>query len=147
GGREFAAKHAECIFLGGSRRIVASSVADIRRRAALQGRNPAEILMFALISVIVAPTEAEAEARHVEYRRHISPEGALALLSGWTGIDFSNYSLDDPVEYVKNDAVNSMVEAFTRGNLSKKWTVRELVEYGGLGGPAPTIIGSPASVA
>src|SRR5436305_1567206 len=59
-GRAFAAKHAECVFLGGSRRIVASSVADIRRRAALQGRNPAEILMFALISVIVAPTEAEA---------------------------------------------------------------------------------------
>jgi FMN-dependent oxidoreductase (nitrilotriacetate monooxygenase family) len=146
-GREFAAKHAECVFLGGSRRIVASSVADIRRRAALQGRNPAEILMFELISVIVAPTEAEAEAKHAEYRRHISPEGALALLSGWTGIDFSNYSLDDPVEYVKNDAVNSMVEAFTRGNLSKKWTVRELVEYGGLGGPAPTIVGSPATVA
>src|SRR5262249_54437453 len=45
-----------------------------------------------------------------------------------------------------NDAVNSIVEAFTR-NAGRTWTVRELVEYGGLGGPAPKIIGSPTQVA
>jgi alkanesulfonate monooxygenase SsuD/methylene tetrahydromethanopterin reductase-like flavin-dependent oxidoreductase (luciferase family) len=125
---------------------VAANVADIRRRAALHGRDPAEILMFCGISVIVAPSEAQAQAKFEEYRRYISPEGALALLSGWTGIDFSRYKLDDPLSYVKNDAVNSIVEALTR-NANRKWTVRELVEYGGLGGPAPTIIGSPSQVA
>jgi FMN-dependent oxidoreductase (nitrilotriacetate monooxygenase family) len=145
-GREFAGTHAECVFLGGSKRIVAANVADIRRRAALHGRDPAEILMFCGITVIVAPSEAQAQAKFEEYRRYISPEGALALLSGWTGIDFSRYELDDPLSYVKNDAVNSIVEALTR-NANRKWTVRELVEYGGLGGPAPTIIGSPTQVA
>jgi FMN-dependent oxidoreductase (nitrilotriacetate monooxygenase family) len=145
-GREFAAKHAECVFLTGSKQIVASSVADIRRRAALQGRNPTEILMFAGISVIVGPSEAEARARLEEYRRYIKPEGVLALLSGWTGIDFSQYALDDPLGYVKNDAVNSIVEALTH-KAKRKWTVRELVEYGALGGPAPTIVGSPTQAA
>ena len=145
-GREFAAKHAECIFLTGSKRIVKSNVADVRRRAALQGRPPGEILMFAGISVIVGETESDAQAKLKEYRRHISPEGALALLSGWTGIDFSQYSLDAPLSYVKNDAVNSIVEALTR-KANRKWTVRELIEYGGLGGPAPTIVGSPVQVA
>jgi FMN-dependent oxidoreductase (nitrilotriacetate monooxygenase family) len=145
-GREFAGKHAECVFLGGSKRIVAANVADIRRRAALHDRDPAEILMFCGITVIVAPSEAQAQAKFEEYRRYISPEGALALLSGWTGIDFSRYELDDPLSYVKNDAVNSIVEALTR-NANRRWTVRELVEYGGLGGPAPTIIGSPTQVA
>lgn len=145
-GREFAAKHAECIFLTGSKRIVASNVADVRRRAALHGRSPGEILMFAGISVIVGDTASDAQAKLKEYRRHISPEGALALLSGWTGIDFSQYSLDDPLSYVKNDAVNSIVEALTH-KANRKWTVRELIEYGGLGGPAPTIVGSPVQVA
>jgi long-chain alkane monooxygenase len=145
-GREFAAKHAECVFVTGSKKIVASNVADIRRRAAAHGRDPAGILMFAAISVIVGPSESEAQAKLEDYRRYISPEGALALLSGWTGIDFAQYSLEDPLSYVKNDAVNSIVEALTR-KASRKWTVRELVEYGGLGGPAPTIVGSPIQVA
>jgi alkanesulfonate monooxygenase len=102
--------------------------------------------MFAGISVVAAPSEAQAQAKFAEYRRYISPEGALALLSGWTGIDFSQYGLDDPISYVKNDAVNSIVESLTR-NANRTWTVRELVEYGGLGGPAPTIVGSPTQVA
>ncbi|HJU09898.1 MAG TPA: LLM class flavin-dependent oxidoreductase [Candidatus Binataceae bacterium] len=145
-GREFAAQHAECVFLTGSKRIVGSSVADIRRRAALHGRDRSDILMFAGISAIVGNTESEAQAKLEDYRRYIKPEGALALLSGWTGIDFAKYALDDPLSYVKNDAVNSIVEALTR-KANRKWTVRELVEYGGLGGPAPTIIGSARQVA
>jgi alkanesulfonate monooxygenase len=145
-GREFAGKHAECVFLSGSKPVVASSIADIRRRAALHGRDPAEILMFTLITVIAGRSEAEAQAKFEEYRRYISPEGALALLSGWTGIDFSQYGLDDPISYVKNDAINSAVKAFTRST-NRRWTVRQLVEYGGLGGPAPTIIGSASQVA
>jgi long-chain alkane monooxygenase len=98
------------------------------------------------VAVVVGHTEREAHAKYDEYRRYVNPEGALALLSGWTGIDFSQYALDDPISYVKNDAVNSIVEAFTR-NAGRTWTVRELVEYGGLGGPAPKIIGSPTQVA
>ena len=96
--------------------------------------------------MVAAPSEAQAQAKLAEYRRYISPEGALALLSGWTGIDFSQYGLDDPISYVKNDAVNSIVESLTR-NANRTWTVRELVEYGGLGGPAPKIIGSQTQVA
>src|SRR3984893_3646699 len=145
-GREFAGKQAECIFVAGSKPTVASSVADIRRRAACNGRNPAEVLMFAGVTVIVGRTEKEAHAKYDEYRRYVIPEAALALLSGWTGIDFSQYALDDPISYVKNDAVNSIVEAFTR-SADRTWTVRELVEYAGLGGPAPKIIGSPTQVA
>jgi alkanesulfonate monooxygenase len=145
-GREFAGKHAECVFLSGSKPLVASSVGDIRRHAALHGREPAEVLMFTLLTVIVGQSEAQARAKQEEYRRYISPEGALALLSGWTGIDFSQYALDDPISYARNDAINSAVEAFTR-SAGRKWTLRELVDYGGLGGPAPTIVGSPTQVA
>jgi FMN-dependent oxidoreductase (nitrilotriacetate monooxygenase family) len=146
-GRDFAAKHAECVFLSGpSPKIAAPIVADIRRRAADHGRNPQEILMFALMTVITAPTDAEAWEKFDDYRRYINHEGALALFSGWTGIDFSQYALSDRLRYIKNDAVRSALEAFTVGDPARIWTVREIAEYVGIGGPGPVIIGSPKKV-
>jgi alkanesulfonate monooxygenase SsuD/methylene tetrahydromethanopterin reductase-like flavin-dependent oxidoreductase (luciferase family) len=40
-GRQFAATHAECVFINGpSKQVIAPIVADFRRRAAAAGRNP-----------------------------------------------------------------------------------------------------------
>jgi len=97
--------------------------------------------------VIVGRTEAEARAKQQDYSRYINPEAALALYSGWTGIDFAAYALDDPLRYERNDAINSAVEAFTRADLTRSWTVRDIIEYLGLGGPSAKIIGSPEQVA
>ncbi len=97
-GREFAARHAECVFMAApTKQIIAGSVADIRKRAAAHGRNPSEILIFALATVIPGATDEAARAKLAEYQSYVSPEGALALVSGWTGIDFSKYGLDDVV--------------------------------------------------
>ena len=57
--------------------------------AAEAGRDPKAILMFAMMTVIVAPTDEEAQAKLADYRRYADPEGALTLMSGWTGVDFS----------------------------------------------------------
>jgi FMN-dependent oxidoreductase (nitrilotriacetate monooxygenase family) len=147
-GCEFAARHAECVFLlGPSKQVVAPRVADIRRRAARYGRNPAEILIFTLMTVIVGRTEAEAKAKFDDYRGHISHAGALTLFSGWTGIDFSRYALDDPIRYLKNDAINSAVEAFTLADPNRTWTVREIAEFVGIGGMGPILVGSPEQIA
>ena len=41
-GRDFAARHAECVFINGpSKKVVGGIVADMRRRAAAAGRDPA----------------------------------------------------------------------------------------------------------
>jgi FMN-dependent oxidoreductase (nitrilotriacetate monooxygenase family) len=147
-GREFAAKHAECVFLlGPSKHVVAPRVADLRQRAARYGRDPKELLVFTLMTVIVGRTEAEAEAKYAEYRSYVSHPGALTLFSGWTGVDFSRYDLDDPIEYIKNDAINSAVEAFTVADPKKVWTVREIAEFVGIGGMGAIVVGSPGSVA
>src|SRR3981081_872980 len=46
-GRQFAARHAECVFMSGpSAKVIAPRVAAIRTLAREIGRNPAEILMF-----------------------------------------------------------------------------------------------------
>lgn len=147
-GRDFAAKHAECVFVSGpTPQVLAPVVADIRRRATSYGREPREILIFALMTVITGQSEEAAQEKLAEYRKHMNHEGALALFSGWTGIDFSKYALDDPIRYLESNAAQSAVEAFTIADPSKVWTVREIAEYVGIGGPGPVVVGSPTRVA
>jgi len=147
-GREFAARHAECVFLSGpSARVIGPRVADIRQLAARHGRDPAGILMFSLVTVIVAPTGAAARAKHDDYRSHLSREGALALFSGFTGIDFSTYDLDQKVRYIENDAGRSAMENVTRADPSRTWTVGEVADHIALGGNGPVVVGDPCEVA
>jgi alkanesulfonate monooxygenase len=147
-GRQFAAKHAECVFMSGpSAKIIAPRVAAIRDEAARLGRNPAEILMFNMMTIILGNTEAEAAAKYADYRSHINPEGALALMSGWTGIDFSGYELDQQVRHVQNDAGRSALDNVTRGDPDRVWTVRDVIEHVGIGGAGPVVTGTPESVA
>jgi FMN-dependent oxidoreductase (nitrilotriacetate monooxygenase family) len=147
-GVAFAARHAECVFIAApTKRVLAPRVADIRRGAAAQGRDPSDILIFTLMTVIVGRTDAEAQAKHEEYRRYVSHEGALALMSGWTGIDFGAYDLDAPLQYIHNEAIQSATEALTSADPDRVWTVREVAEFGGIGGLGPVIVGSPQRVA
>ncbi len=147
-GRQFAAKHAECVFMSGpSAKIIAPRVSAIRQEAAALGRNPAEILMFNMMTIMLGNTEAEAAAKYADYRSHISPEGALALMSGWTGIDFSGYELDQQVRHVQNDAGRSALDNVTRGDPDRVWTVRDVIEHVGIGGAGPVVVGTPESVA
>ncbi|HTO64435.1 MAG TPA: 5,10-methylene tetrahydromethanopterin reductase, partial [Bradyrhizobium sp.] len=109
--------------------------------------NPAEILMFSMFTVILGETEAEARAKYADYRAHISPEGALTLMSGWTGVDFSALALDQEVQHVQNDAGRSAMDNITRADPSRVWTVREVAEHVGIGGIGPVIVGTPEHVA
>jgi FMN-dependent oxidoreductase (nitrilotriacetate monooxygenase family) len=147
-GRDFAARHAECVFMAAPSKTVATGyVSDIRRRAALYGRAPESIRIFNLTTAIVGRTSEEAREKHAEYRRYISHAGALTLMSGWTGIDFSVYDLDEPVRYIRNEAVHSAVESFTTADPDKTWTVREVAEHVGIGGFGPLLVGSALEVA
>jgi alkanesulfonate monooxygenase len=147
-GRQFAAGHAECVFMSGpSAKVIAPRVTAIREAAAKAGRNPADILMFSMFTIILGRTEAEAQAKYADYRKHISAEGALTLMSGWTGVDFSTYALDQQVRHVQNDAGRSAMDNITRADPDRVWTVREVAEHVGIGGIGPIAVGTPEKVA
>ncbi|MQT15166.1 LLM class flavin-dependent oxidoreductase [Segnochrobactrum spirostomi] len=147
-GRAFAGRHAECVFMSGpSKTVIAPRVAAVRAAAAAAGRDPAEIRIFALMTVIVAPTDAEAAAKLAEYRHYASLEGALTLMSGWTGVDFAALDPDQIVEHVDREAGRSALENITRADPSRRWTVREVAEHVAIGGIGPVLVGSPATVA
>lgn len=146
-GREFAARHAECVFANQGRGALKENIADIRRRAAAYGRRPEDIQVFVGATIVTAPTEAEARDKYEDYRSHMHTKGALALLSGWTGVDFSQFKPEDPVTYVKNDSMQSKLEAMTIRSPDRIWRVKDLVDFGEVGGRGPFIVGTPAQVA
>lgn len=147
-GRAFAAKHAECVFINGpSPQVVAPQVAELRRRAVENGRNPDDLLIFTLCTVITGRTAAEAHEKHQEYRRYADPEAALTLFSGWTGVDFSQYRPDDELRYIETEAMRSALASFTSDDPDRVWTVRELAEHVAIGGRGPLFVGSPEEIA
>lgn len=147
-GRAFAARHAECVFMSGpSAKVIGPRVAAIRAAAKEIGRDPRGILMFSMMTVILGRTDDEAQAKYADYRRYISPQGALTLMSGWTGVDFSQYDLDQEVRHVENEAGRTAMDNITRADPDRVWTVREVAEHVGIGGIGPVVVGSPATVA
>ena len=146
-GRAFAARHAECVFLAGpTTEVLAPVAADIRRLAAEAGREPDAVKIFALMAVVVAPTDDAAQAKVADYTRYVSHEGALAALSGWTGIDFAGYGLDEKLQSMKVDGIQTVIDVFTT-DPGRDWTVREIAEKLAVGGPSLLAVGSPATVA
>jgi alkanesulfonate monooxygenase len=147
-GRAFAARHAECVFISGpSKQVIAPRVAAIRKLAAEAGRDPQSLLIFALMTVITAPNHADAQAKLADYRRYANAEGALALMSGWTGVDFSRLDPDQIVQHVESEAGRTALENVTRADPQRAWTVREVASHVAIGGIGPVVVGSPEHVA
>ncbi len=147
-GRDFAAKHAEAVFtLQPTIETAREYTEDIRRRAATIGRDPHHLLVFAGIAPIVAPTEEEARAKLKDIEQYVSYEGALALVGGWTDIDFSRLDPEQKVEHIESDAIQGIVDSFTKADPNRSWTVREVATYIGLGGAGVPVVGAPEQVA
>ena len=147
-GRRFAGEHAECVFIATpSKAVLKKAVAGIRESVAGAGRDPRSVLIFNLQTVIVDETDAKAKAKYEDYKQYINLDGALALGSGWMGIDFGRYKPDEPLRHIETNAVQSSVEAFSSADPNKVWTVRELAEWIGIGGLGPLFVGGPQTTA
>jgi FMN-dependent oxidoreductase (nitrilotriacetate monooxygenase family) len=97
-GRDFAAKHAEGIFIGGyTEDILLSHVVDIRRIAAEAGRTRDDVRLFAECNIIAGGTDAEAEAKLADFTKLASADGYLAHRFG-SGMDLTKYGRHEKIE-------------------------------------------------
>ncbi|XKH57436.1 LLM class flavin-dependent oxidoreductase [Citricoccus nitrophenolicus] len=146
-GQDFALDHAEAIFLiGNTTSLVRQWVDGIRAGLAERGRTRDAIRIFTMATVVVADTDEEAQARLEGYREFVDIDGALALFGGWTGVDLDGSDPDAPLEYIKTEANQSALAAFTKLSPDRTWTVRDLAEFIAIGGRGPVIAGSPQIV-
>ena len=147
-GRQFAARHAECVFVNGtSKPMVAAIVAAIREAAVARGRDPTDILVFVGATIVAGATDAQAEAKFRDYQRYADREGALAHASASLGIDLARYGPDDPIRMVKTDAIVSNLQAIATRRPDRAITKRELTDSFALGGRQTPIVGGPERIA
>ncbi|MFJ3048402.1 LLM class flavin-dependent oxidoreductase [Herbaspirillum chlorophenolicum] len=145
-GQAFGARHAECVFISSQTRDAARKlVQDIREGAAREGRNPDDVKVFMGLTVVTAATEQAARDKYREYASYASPEAGLAHFSAGTGIDFSQYELDEPIRAAKTNSIESLAKTVTNPELN--WTKRKLLQQLELGGRYATVVGSPTQVA
>jgi alkanesulfonate monooxygenase len=137
------------VFINGpSKKVIGNIVADLRKRAAAAGRDPRDRVIFTMMTVITDTTPEKARDKYQDYLNHVSEEGALALMSGWTGLDFGAMNPDEIVRFTDGaDAMTSALEAFTTADPDRTWTVREIARHAAIGGRGPVVIGSAEEVA
>ncbi len=101
-----------------------------------------------MMTVITDTTPKAARDKYQDYLGYASEEGALALMSGWTGLDFGAMDPDQIVRFDdKANAQTSALEAFTTADPDRTWTVRDIARHAAIGGRSPVIIGSGEEVA
>lgn len=147
-GQTFASQNAECIFLAAPSKAVTKKFVDgIKEKLLQTGRSPNDIKIYALVSIVTDDTDEKAQKKFEEYQSYGSYDGALTLLSGWSGVDFSQYQATDHVEYIKTNAIQSLLDAYVNADPSKVWTVDEIARWNSLGGNGPVFVGSATTVA
>ena len=119
---------------GPSPEVVGEYIRDTRERARHEGRDPQDLLFFMFLKVITGGSEAEARHKYDNFLEYVDYEGGLALLGGWTGVDFSRFDADQPVEYIETNAIRSILQGFTQAGASRRWTIRDVAKAVGIGG-------------
>ena len=123
-GREFAARHAECVFIVGSGRE--KLIADVRARAAKLGRDPADLKFCLGVSLIIGGTEAEARAKAAELGETLSVEAGLAHMSGHLGADLGAVDLTKPIAEFDFNGVLGFLKSFADQTPDKTLTFGDL---------------------
>ncbi|KAF2127041.1 HK97 family phage prohead protease [Dothidotthia symphoricarpi CBS 119687] len=151
-GSEFAATHAEAIFVSSHSPLVLRRKIDkIRQLAAQKGREPQSIKFFATFAPILGSTDEEAQEKYRELKKYAIEVGGLVLVSGWTGINLSKYPPDHvltPDDATEDHRVRSLLDQFTVTSPDVPvWTPRIIAEKASIGRLGPVVVDSPATVA
>ncbi|QTB99093.1 LLM class flavin-dependent oxidoreductase [Alcaligenes sp. SORT26] len=144
-GLQFAGQHAEGVFIGaGTPEAARDSSRKLRQAAVEAGRRAQDLKIYAGVAVVTGATEAEAKEKYADYLAHASSEGGLAHFAASTGVDFSQYDLDEPISFGPSNAIQSAAAAAQK----QGWTTRrKLLEQFTLGSRYKTIVGDPQQVA
>lgn len=146
-GQKFASQNAECVFIAAPSKIATKKVVQgIRQKLVQEGRDPYSVKIYALLSIVTDETDAKSQAKFKEYQSYGSYDGALTLLSGWSGVDFSQYQPTDKVEYIQTNAIQSLLDSYVSADPERVWTIEEIANWNSLGGNGPVLVGSAETV-
>ena len=148
-GIEFAAGNAEATFVASpTKAVLKSTVSKIRDALEAAGRDRYSARIYTLLTIITDETPEKAQAKHEDFLQYANHEGALVFMSGWMGIDLSQYELDEPVGNVKSNAIQSVIANYQESAAhGETFTVRDIARISAIGGLGPTLVGSGKEIA
>lgn len=122
-GRAFAARWADAVFAAHQTLDEAQAYyADVRRRAAADGRDPDDLLVLPGISPYLGSTEAEARALQRDLDELTQPAYSIDLLRRLVGVELTEAELDQPFPVDRIDVSGD------RAQSSRFRLVRDLAE-------------------
>jgi len=152
-GRDFAARHAEAVFTAQQTLEEGQAFyADLKRRAALAGRDPDGVKILPGLVTVIGSTEAEARELDAKLDRLILAAQARDLLASRFGLEPGQLPLDEPLpaDLPTEDEIEGaksrhtlIVELARRERL----TVRQLIGRLGGGRGHRTFAGTPEQIA
>ena len=150
-GKEFSARHAEAIFVGGGKPSdTASYVKEIRAAATAHGRDPDHIKVFPQITPILGRTMEEAQAKYDKYAANVDWRGGMAKLSQYLNVDLLSYPADEPFDTTSvgksENAIHALVNTLKRfeGQIVTPRMLGEKMAFCGFGAMP---VGTPEMVA
>ncbi len=113
-GLEFAARHAEVVFVNGMNlQALRANVDKLRAAAVAAGRRAQDIKVVTDLSTVVGRTQAESEEKANAIRAAQSPEAQYAAFGGASGFDLSRYHEDDTLSSDPHNFSRSESARFT----------------------------------
>ncbi len=149
-GKNFAARRADCIFVGHDNLEEAKAYyKDVKARAVGFGRDPEKLLILPGIRPVVGDTPADAEAKYQELANLVSIDNALAMLGRpFNDYDFSKHDLDAPFPDVSEHGANSQQSAslkILRAAREENLTLRQIALR--FATPRSQFVGTPEQIA
>lgn len=144
-GRDFAAKHAEVVFLlSPTPAIAGRDAADIRSRCVTFGRKPEDIRIMQGLTVVVADTHAGAEAEAARIDETLDDAAYVAFAGGVMGVDLGGEDLDRPIGEVRQHGTESALAWLRQAIPDREPTIRDIAR---IHRSAGRIVGTPSEVA
>jgi FMN-dependent oxidoreductase (nitrilotriacetate monooxygenase family) len=115
-GKDFAARYADAVFTAQPTLAEGQAFyADVKRRAALAGRDPEQLKILPGIVPVIGDTEAGARELEDALERLIQPEYARVQLAGVLGVDPESLPLDEelPADLPAEEAVEGAKSRYT----------------------------------
>lgn len=149
-GKNFAARRADCIFVGHDNLEEAKAYyKDVKARAVGFGRDPEKLLILPGIRPVVGDTPADAEAKYQELANLVSIDNALAMLGRpFNDYDFSKHDLDAPFPELSEHGANSQQSAslkILRAAREENLTLRQIALR--FATPRSQFVGTPEQIA
>jgi long-chain alkane monooxygenase len=144
-GRDFAAKHAEVVFLlSPTPGIAAHDAVDVRARAARFGRRPEDLKILQGLTFVVGDTHAAAEAEAARLDEILDDASYVAFAGGVMGVDLGFADLDTPIGDLRQRGTQSALAWLKQAIPDREPTVRDIARiHRGAG----RLVGTPEEIA